>query len=263
MSIPFSCVIITKNEEKHIARCLESISFANDIVIVDALSSDHTKSICQSFANRLPIRFFERHWTGFKDQRNFALDQAKYEWVLVLDADERVSPELAKHLEKLLSQTIPLNEDAYKIRRQEYFLGKEIHFGIWNPSNQDRFFKKTGIRYINNIHEYPAFPKSPGRIQQPILHSPTFRIEAFLDKMNRYTSIEAQDRVNAGQRTNAFRILFAFPAMFLKNYFYYNAYKDGYRGFVISILEGISRAVRHVKIWQYTLELSKKETERK
>ena len=110
----------------------------------------------------------------------------------------------------------------HKVRRQEYFLGKPVHYGIWNPSYQDRFFDKTDVKYVNDVHEYPIFPSEPGRIHEPILHWPDFNIEKFLDKMNRYSSIEALDRYKQGKRTNWFRMIAAFPAIFLKNYFYYS-----------------------------------------
>jgi hypothetical protein len=159
---------------------------------------------------------------------------------------------LKEKIKELLSQTGGPPIKAYKIRRQEYFLGKKINFGIWNPSYQDRFFLKRDVYYKNEIHEYPIFPVEPGRIHEPIEHWPDFSPEKFLYKMNKYTSIEALDRVRAGQTTTVFKLFFAFPAMFLKNYFYYKAYRDGKHGFVISLLEGLSRVVRHVKIWQYT-----------
>ncbi len=102
------------------------------------------------------------------------------------------------------------------------------------------------------------FPVEAKRLHEPLHHWPEFHIETFLNKMNRYTSIEARDRVDAGQRTNWFRMLTTGPAMFLKNYFYYKAYRDGAHGFAISLLEGISRAVRHLKMWQYQNGLDKK-----
>ncbi len=252
-----SVIIITLNEEKYIARCLKSVAWADEILIVDALSEDETKRICldQQAPWSKKIKFLERKWSGFKDQRNFALNQAANDWVLAMDADEECSPELIQKIREILSQ--PVTEfRAYKVHRQEYFLGKKIYYGIWNPSYQDRFYMKQGVYYVNEIHEYPIFPEPPGRIHEPILHAPDFEPEKFLYKMNKYTTIEARDRVKAGQRTNVFRIFFAFPAMFLKNYFYYKAYRDGMHGFVISILEGISRAVRHIKIWQMQRNLS-------
>ena len=253
-------MIITKNEEHHIARCLRSLAWADEILVIDAESTDRTFEICkdptQPWAN--VIRVIQRPWNGFRHQRTFAMNEARNDWLLVVDADEECSPELAKKVREILHDLTPESCRAYQIRRVEYFLGKAIHYGIWNPSYQDRFFNRMGVNYVNDIHEYPKFPQAPGKIHEPLHHSPDFAPERFLEKMNRYTSIEARDRVTRGQRTNIIHLLGAFPAMFLKNYFYYGAYKDGMYGFIISILEGISRAVRHVKIWQYSREIEKR-----
>jgi glycosyltransferase involved in cell wall biosynthesis len=248
---PISAVLIVANEENFIARSLRSLAWCDEIVVVDAKSADRTKAI--ALAGDEPwaakIRWHERAWDGFKNQRNFALDQAKHEWVLCVDADEECTPELRMRIEGILSEPDP--HPYWKVRRQEFFLGKPIHYGIWNPSYQDRFFRRAGVRFVNEIHEYAKYPSEPMRIHEPLLHAPDFHPEKFLAKMNKYTTIEARDRVLAGQRTNWFRIVFAGPAMFLKNYFYYRAYRDGIHGVAISVLEGVSRAVRHVKIWWF------------
>lgn len=252
--LPVTVALLTLNEEKSIARCLASVAWADEILLVDGGSSDRTLEIARDskapWAKSLQVR--QRAWTGFRDQRNFCLEHASHDWILVIDADEECSPELRTRLEGLLSMEKGPPFLAYKVRRVEYFLGKAIHHGIWNPSYQDRFYHRGGVRYVNEVHEYPVFPSAPQMIHEPLLHWPDFHPEKFLEKMNKYTTIEARERVKSGQRTHVFRILFAFPAMFLKNYFYYGAYKDGMHGFVISILEGISRAVRHVKIWQFS-----------
>lgn len=254
--IPVSALIITRNEEKHIARCLASLAWADEIVVVDAESTDRTVEICNepssAWAGR--IRVLTRAWTGFRDQRMYAMENARHDWLLVVDADEACSPELRDRICELLSRPDGPPYRAYKIRRQEYFLGKAINYGIWNPSYQDRFFHRAGVKYVNDIHEYPIFPVPPQNIHEPLLHSPDFAPERFFEKMNKYTTIEARDRVARGQRTNWFRLVGAFPAMFLKNYFYYGAYKDGFHGLVISLMEGVSRVVRHVKIWQFGRE---------
>jgi glycosyltransferase involved in cell wall biosynthesis len=255
-----SAVVITRNEERQIARCLASLSWADEILVVDAESTDRTGEICRDpgapWAGKL--RFERRAWNGFREQRTFAMNLARNDWLLVVDADEECSPELATRLRELLARPEGPPHRAYKVRRQEYFLGKPIGHGIWNPSYQDRFFHRAGVRYVNDIHEYPIFPEPPQSIHEPLLHWPDFHPERFLEKMNKYTTVEARERVARGQRTNAFRLLFAFPAMFLKNYFYYGAWRDGMHGFVISLLEGVSRVVRHVKIWQFGREADRR-----
>lgn len=250
--VPVTVAIITKNEEKYIAKCLASVLWAAEIVVVDAESDDKTAEICQDplapWAKQ--IRFFTRRWTGFRDQRNYSVQVAQNDWIFVLDADETCSGELAQKIRTLFEAASGPSERAYKVRRVEYFLGKPISYGIWNPSFQDRFFHRQGVQYVNDVHEYPVFPSPPKMLHEPIHHATDFEIEKFLSKMNRYTSIEALNRIAEGQRTNLFRILGAFPAMFFKNYFYYRAYKDGVHGLVISLLEAVSRVVRHSKMWQ-------------
>jgi glycosyltransferase involved in cell wall biosynthesis len=224
----------------------------DQILIIDAESRDRTRTICQNpdapWAGK--VRLITQPWNGFRTQRNFALEQAKNDWILVVDADESCSPELRDRICSFFNQGQEPPHRAYKVRRIEFFLGKPIHYGIWNPSYQDRFFHRAGVKYVNDIHEYPEFPKPPQDIHEPLLHSPDFSPDKFLEKMNKYTSIEARDRVNQGQRTSWFKLIGAFPAMFYKNYFYYGARKDGLHGFVISLLEGVSRVVRHIKMWQ-------------
>ena len=263
--MPVSAVIITRNEESHIARCLKSLTWADVILVVDAMSTDRTQAICKDPAAPWvgKIRVLEREWTGFKDQRIFAMNESKNDWLLVVDADEECSQELSQKILDWMNSPKGPPHRAYKVRRVEYFLGKPIAYGIWNPSYQDRFFHRAGVKYVNDIHEYPIFPQPAQQLHEPLLHSPDFAPEKFLEKMNKYTTIEARDRVASGQRTNWFRLLFAFPAMFYKNYVYYGAYRDGMHGFVISLLEGVSRVVRHVKIWQFTQALDKKSVEAK
>lgn len=254
VSLPVTVAIITRNEEKYISRCLSSLCWADEILVVDAESSDKTTEICND--PKAPwstkIHVISRKWSGFSDQRNFSIDSAKNDWILVVDADEQCSPELEKRIKTLLANPGGPPRKAYKVRRIEYFLGKPIYHGIWNPSYQDRFFHRQGVRYKNDIHEFPVFSQLPEEIHEPLHHAPDFNPDRFLDKMNRYTTIEARDRVRAGQRTNLMHLLGAGPAMFYKNYIYYGAYKDGIHGVLISLLEGISRVVRHIKIWQFT-----------
>ena len=251
-----SALVLSKNEEKVIARCLASLTWADEIILVDAQSTDDTRKIAcdpeASWAGKL--RFLERTWSGFREQREFAMKESANDWVLFVDADEECTPELAAKVRAVIADPALRKFRYFKVRRIEYFLGKPIRYGMWNPSYQDRFFHRAGVKYVNDIHEYPAFPTPPQSIHEPLNHWPDFHPERFLEKMNKYTTIEARDRVARGQRTNAFRVVMAFPAMFLKNYFYYSAWKDGSHGLIISVLEGVSRAVRHVKIWQFSRE---------
>ncbi len=247
--LKLSAVLIVANEDKVLARALASVAWCDEIVVVDARSTDRTREIAldPTASWQARLKWFERSWDGFKNQRNYALEQTTSDWVFCIDADEECTPELRARIESILSESDPF--PYWKVRRQEFFLGRAIHYGVWNPSYQDRFFRKAGVWFVNEIHEYPKYPEAPRRIHEPLLHAPDFDPERFLTKMNKYTSVEARERVAAGRRTNVFRMVTAGPAMFLKNYFYYKSYRDGVHGLAISVLEGISRSVRHVKIW--------------
>lgn len=248
--LPLTAIVITRNEERMLARALKSVQFCDDILVVDAESTDSTVNI----ARELGARVEERAWSGFGDQRNFALAHSKHDWVLVLDADEAASPELAAWLAKFFKDK--KNESAesngYKIKRAEYLLAERIYGACWNPSFQDRLFRRSKARYVGEIHEYPEV--EGGLLYAPetamIFHNPNVAVESFLEKMNRYTTVEAFDRYQKGQRTSISHLLVAFFANWFKNFFYYKGYRDGRYGVVVCLLEAVSRTVRHIKLWQ-------------
>ncbi len=248
---PITGLLIVKNEEAYLEKALNSLLWCDEILVVDAFSTDNTPAICQDpkapWAGK--IRFFEKKWLGFSEQRNFALSHAKHEWIFFLDGDESCSPELAEKIKSMLASE-SLTPAQYKVRRQEFFLGKPIHYGIWNPSCHIRFFYKDKLKFIGEVHEGVESPYETRKIEEPIIHVKDLRIERILTKMNHYTTIQAELDFKRGKKTSLARILLSFPAMFYKNYVYYKAYRDGTEGAMISVLEGVSRTVRHLKIWQ-------------
>lgn len=254
--LPLTAIIVAQNEANMIGRALRSLQFADEVLVVDGGSTDDTVAI----AEREGARVVFNAWPGFCEQRNFSLREAKHDWVLVVDADEKVTEGLKRWLFDFFKHEAENpKSNGYKIRRIEYFLGREIHGACWNPSNQDRFFLKSKAAYIGHIHEYPVV--EGGLIRAPdyaaLDHNRNVTVESFLQKMNTYTTVEAHDRYLRGQRTNLLHVFVAFFATWWKNYFYYRAYRDGAHGFIIACLEGVSRAVRHMKLWQ--IQRAKKE----
>jgi glycosyltransferase involved in cell wall biosynthesis len=246
-----SGLLIVKNEAKFIERALTSLLWCDEIVVVDAFSQDETPLLCQDrtkpWAGK--IRFLQKEWLGFSAQRNFAIDQSRSSWIFFLDGDESCSPELAVRIRGLLDSP-ELQPSQYKVRRQEFFLKKPIHHGIWNPSYHIRFFPKERLRFVGEVHEGVESPYPTRSLEEPIIHVEDLRIERILQKLNHYTTLQAENDFSNGLRTHPLRILLSFPAMFYKNYVYYGAWRDGMEGFIISVLEGVSRTVRHLKIWQ-------------
>ncbi|RZA09114.1 MAG: glycosyltransferase family 2 protein [Proteobacteria bacterium] len=247
--IPCSVVLIARNEAGHIARAVASAAEFAETVVVDGGSTDNTVAIAEAAGARV----VKRPWTNFSDQRNYSLAQAQHDWVLVLDADEAITPALTGWVREFFAagrdKAAPW---GYKIRRAEYFIGKRILGACWNPSFQDRFFLRAKASYVGEIHEYPLV--EGGMVNAPeemlIEHNPNITAESFFDKMNRYTTIEAFDRYRAGQRTSLPHLGVVFFATWWKNYFYYKGYRDGAHGFVICLMEAVSRTVRHIKLWQ-------------
>jgi glycosyltransferase involved in cell wall biosynthesis len=248
--LPLSVTLIARNEEAHIGRAVRSVAtFAGEVVVIDAESSDRTAEVAAAAGAKVVTRA----WTGFSDQRNFSLTRLQHPWVLVLDADEAATTGLETWLRDFFRQGRDRQAPyGYKIRRAEYFLGRLIQGACWNPSYQDRFFRKDKARYVGEIHEYPEVEGGLARAPESAFleHNPKVTVESFLDKMNRYTTIEAFDRYQAGQRTSLRHLAVVFFATWWKNFFYYKGYRDGSYGFVICLMEAVSRTVRHIKLWQ-------------
>jgi len=240
-----SAIIIAKNEELVIERALSSLSFADEIIVVDSSSTDRTLEIAKSYNAKI----IESQWRGFSYQRNLGLKAASYEWVFFLDADEKVTSECAKVLKKIASTPLDEHPNCYSIKRIEYFLGKELHYGPGNPSHQWRFFKKDKVKFEGEVHEYPMFDGPIGLIDAPIEHNPNLSIEKFLNKLNHYTTLEALDRFAQGQKTTLFHAFGTFFTTFLKNGIRYKGFLNGKVGFVLTLLESFSRVVRHLKLW--------------
>lgn len=243
--IRISACVITRNEERTIARALKSLAFADEIIVIDAQSTDRTREL----ASPLATRVIENPWGGFASQRNAGLSHCRGDWVFFLDSDEEASPELGSRLKQIASGPAANHPDCYSIRRIEYFLGKELRYGPGNPSHQWRFFKRVGVRFEGEVHEFPRFAGPVGMIEEPIRHNPDLGIDRFLAKLNHYTTIEALERFALGNRTTLFHAFGTFFTTFFKNGVRYRGFLNGREGFVLTLLESISRVVRHLKLW--------------
>lgn len=242
-----SACVITRNEEHLIERCLASLSFADEIIVIDAISVDSTASRAKKFTSKI----ISSPWKGFTVQRNLALDHAQANWVFFLDSDEQASIELGQRLKKIAQDQLDTHPNCYSIKRIEYFLGKELKFGPGNPSYQWRFFKKENVRFTGDVHEYPKFEGPIGLIEEPIHHYRDLAIERFLNKLNHYTTLEALDRFKQGEHTSLPHAIGTFFTTFLKNGIRYKGFLNGKEGLVLTLLESISRVIRHLKLWVF------------
>lgn len=242
-----SACVITQNSAKSIERCIASLAFADEVVVIDAGSTDGTVEKCK----QLGAKVVTSPWRGFAEQRNVGLKNCQYEWVFFLDSDEAVSAPLKDALKKISSTALSEHPNCYSIQRIEYFLGKQLNYGPGNPSHQWRFFKRAGVRFEGEVHEFPVFEGPVGIVDAPIHHWPDLSIDRFLLKLNHYTTLEALDRFSQGQRTSLWHATFTFFSTFLKNGIRYRGFWNGKEGFVLTLLESFSRVVRHLKLWLF------------
>lgn len=244
-----SVVIITENEEANIRRCLESVKWADEIIVVDSGSTDTTLDICKEYE----CKVFHREWDGYANQKNYALDQASGDWILSLDADEEVTSELAKELWQAVNSD---SADAYSIPRLNNFLGRWMRHGGWYPDRQLRFFKRNVGRFkVIPLHECVEI-KDPsvrlGKLSAPLRHYTYQTVADFIKKADRYTSIEADAMIKEGRlpKSITLSLIMAIPSKFVEVYFYKGGWRDGLHGFIAAVLMSARVFLRYVKLWE-------------
>jgi glycosyltransferase involved in cell wall biosynthesis len=240
-----SVVINTLNEAHNIRACLEAVSWADEIIVVDMHSDDATVAIAREYTDHV----YQHERLGYVEPaRNFALQQATGEWVLVLDADERVTPELKQEISAVLhGQT---EHAAYRIPYEDYFFGKLVQWGSWQHHKHVRLHRRGQVSYSSVIHSAPIINGSIGEMKGAIQHYSHLTIAIFLSKMNTYTDIEAQHWFKQGTRVRLSKAFYYGMGKFLKEFIYYRGYRDGGHGCVLAALMGIYYFVLRVKVWE-------------
>jgi len=233
-----SAVVLTKNEEKNIEKCLKSLQFCNEIIVVDDFSNDNTKEIVKKFKSLKVIKIIEKNLNGdFASQRNFGISKASFDWVLLVDADEEVSEELNKEIISIFKGK--LKSDAYYLNRRDYFWGHEMKYGeVVDVRNRGiiRLIKKGTGKFLGNVHEVYYTSRNAGHLKNYINHFPHQTLTEFIDTINIYSSLRAQELFDAGKTTNVFDILFTPLIKFKVNYFLKLGFLDGVPGFVYAFL---------------------------
>lgn len=245
-----SVVINTLNEEENIADALKSIArLADQIVVVDMKSTDATRTI----AKKAGAEVYEHKRTGYVEPaRNYAISKAKGEWVLILDADERVTPELAKKIKDLI---VSDEADYYRLPRKNIIFGKWMRYSRWWPDFNIRLFKKGSVEWSEYIHSVPT-TKGKGLDLEAIeshalVHFHYVSIEQFIARLNRYTSMQAANLKKQGYVFTWKDLLKKPSNEFLSRFFEGQGYKDGVHGLALALLQSFSELVLYLKMWQY------------
>ena len=236
-----TAVVVTQNEERNIARCLRSVQFADEIIVVDAFSQDRTAGL----ASELGARVIKREWQGFARQKQFAIDSADTEWVLLIDADEEVSPQLVMEIKNLLAGDP--NEAGFRIRRRNQFLGRWIEHGPWARDFQTRLFRKrSGSIARRPVHEGVQIDGEFGILRSPLNHYTHQTLSESVRR--RYTSLEAPERVDR-RRIRAVDVAVPPIGVFLRYYIFGGGWRDGFHGFLLAATTAMYRCVLYLKIY--------------
>jgi glycosyltransferase involved in cell wall biosynthesis len=240
-----SVTVITKNEAADIGPALESVRFADDIVVVDSHSSDDTAAIARRYTDRVVVR----DWPGYIDQKNYAASLAAYDWILSLDADERVTPELATELQALKAAAPP--EAAFRIPRVTWHLGRWIRTTDWYPDYQLRLYHRQQACWTGRyVHEAVTVRGTVGRLRGELQHYAYRDIADHLETIDRYTTLAARQMREDGRRASLMHIAGHPPLAFLRNYVARGGIRDGIPGFIISAMNAYYVGLKFAKLWE-------------
>ena len=240
--LPLSAVIITLNAASQLEACLRSVQFCNDIVVVDSGSTDGTQALAEQYGARV----IACAWRGFGPQKQFAVEQAANEWVLCVDADERVSEQLQSSICAALAAPTAF---AYRFPRCNRFMGRYLRHGEGYPDWSLRLFDRRYAQWSDDaVHEKVVAATRVGNLKGDLLHDSAESIESYLDKQNRYTTLAAEVAVQAKKSATVGRMLISPLARFVKFYFFRRGFLDGLPGLVHTLIGCGNSFVKYAKI---------------
>jgi glycosyltransferase involved in cell wall biosynthesis len=260
--IPLSVVIIAKDAASQIGECIESVKFADEVLVVDSGSNDATRAI----ADVAGCRVIEKEWLGFGRQKQFAVSEAKHDWVLCLDIDERISPALEASIRAVISTETPervepstaskISHHAYRMPRRNRFLGRWLTHGEGYPDWSLRLFDRNHASWSNDeVHETVITTVEVGELKGDLMHDSAEDVTMYLAKQNRYSSLHAQALYGQGVRAGYLKLFLSPMARFIKFYFLRRGFLDGGPGFAHVAIGCFAAFAKYAKL----IELSKKD----
>jgi glycosyltransferase involved in cell wall biosynthesis len=245
VAVPVTATLITFNEAANIQAALESLSWADEIIVVDSESTDETVAVARRFTDKVIVR----PWPGYVAQKNFAADQASHDWIFSLDADERVTPDLAREVAAVLGSTP--TAAGYRVPRVTFHLGRWIRSTDWYPDYQLRLYDRRGARWAGRyVHESV---KAEGRVEDlrgELQHFAYRDLSHHLQTLDRYTTLAAKEMFEDGRRAGALHLMAHPPAAFLRNYILRGGFRDGVAGLIVSAMNARYVGLKFAKLWE-------------
>lgn len=242
--IPVSTVIVTKDEELNIQDALNSVRDFSEIIVIDSYSSDHTVEICKKYTEKV----FQEEWEGYAKQKQKGIDRASLPWVLILDADERVTPELSREISFSIDNK---KYDSFYIPRKNFFLGKWIRHGGWWPDYTLRLFKKDmAFMQKREVHEKVVVRGTKGYMKNPLEHYTSRSITDFITKLENYSTLSAKEVGQKDFVPGIFSFTLRPLFTFLKMFFLRRGFLDGKYGLILSLLYSYYTFSKYTKIWE-------------
>lgn len=241
-----SVIIITRNEEANIGDCLKSVDFADEVIVLDHASSDRTREIAQSMGASVHVA---SDWPGFGPQKNRALALAQGEWVLSIDADERVTPQLRQEMMRMICR--PDASNWFCVPRSSWFCGRFIRHSGWTPDYVDRLFKAGTAQFSDDlVHERLLHPGVAQPLKGVLLHYSHRHFSDVLIKIDRYSTAWAEQAFAKGERASVLGAAGHGVWAFMRTYFFKAGFLDGAHGLALAIANAEGSYYRHLKLWQ-------------
>ena len=242
---PVSVTVITYNEAANIAAALESVQWADEIIVVDSESRDNTVEIARRYTSKVIVR----PWPGYVAQKNFAAEQAAHEWIFSLDADERVTPPLADEIRRVIDQSAAAA--GFRVPRVTFHLGRWIRSTDWYPDYQLRLYDRRRARWTGRyVHESVKADGPVIDLQHDLQHYAYRDLSHHLQSMDRYTSLAARQMFEDGRRANWFDVLIHPRLAFVRNYLLRGGFRDGMPGLIVSVMNSYYVSLKFAKLWE-------------
>lgn len=242
--VPCSVIIAARDESAEIAACIASVAWAAEVIVVENDSRDDTVRVARDAGAIV----FSHPFTTIGRQRNAAIARARNDWIVVVDADERATPALRDEIARVVDGAG--RDVAYRVRRRNFFLGREIRHGGWERDRPVRLFRSR-MRYDERpVHERVMVDGTVGELREPMLHYPYASLGEFFAKLDRYSHWWAEQSFARGRRTSAWTVAVKPPARFLSMYILRAGFLDGARGVIVAVLAAMSVAAKYARLWE-------------